>query len=536
MKKLIIPFLALMCLTLSCERKPASQADNGEDVDYVMTVARSYPSPVIDITHQGSADNQGGYENGHLIKIDGTYHLLMTELFSVRHPDWGSVPARVGYWTSKDGDHWERVCTIVQGNDILGDPKNNTWSSSWYWNEKENRWNVFWRGNAVFRYRSAVEGKDGMAGPYTEAAKVYPPLLGEKQDWDNGWIDSFGNIYIAEDGKFYTFVGVGALEDPNDPQWVNGLAWADDIDGPWTRVRTDGHPTFVYSENPFVYIYEINGRKVHFCVYDDLSNQHSLGYGYSFDGIHWVGKTMDMTGCADWAFNQNFTQSMRTPCGLIREDDGTYTIIFTAFAPNPEAPEYSWGSYAKIGRVNVRIDEIRCPSNKQVVFSGDMNNWKAVSGTFTVQYGREYSQSDMTADGYSVYTAATYTDVTVEASLRNVTPTQVWDTDAKAGIHVRKSKIDDKPADSGYRVYLTANETVQLYAGSKLLSEVNVGKQPGIFRKVKLSIKGNRIQVYYDGATEPCINVTDNTYKGKGYVGINVHQSHWHFDRIKVKI
>jgi len=502
-------------------------------IDYVLSVARCNPEPVIDRHHPGSADNDCGYENGHVIKIEGKYHMLMTELFDYKpHPETlGSVPARVGYWTSADGDNWERVCTIVQGTatghpDDYNDPKNNTWSSSWFWNKEENRWNIFWRGSWVWRYRSEVEGPSGFAGPYAEVAKVYPPLEGDVPYWDNNSLDSFGNIFTAEDGRYYSFVGVGDFRNLDDIQWVNGLAWADKIDGPWTRVETDGHPTFVYSENPFVNIYEINGKKVYFCVYDDLSNQHSLGYGYSFDGIHWKGKTLDLTRHVHWAANNDFVSSVRTPCCLIKEDDGTYTIIFTAFGPAPTPS----GLFAPIGRVNVTIKEVVTPSDENMVFPGDMKNWKTVNGDNSVQYGREYSLGFKDNGSNCVYSAATYTDVTVEATLRYVD--QIWDhATARAGIYVRK--VDNKE-ESGYRAYLTAKSTAQLYAGNKLISEVWVGKRPGIFRKLKVSVNGTNIKVYYDGSDVPCIDVNDDTYCGEGYVGLETYRSHWHYERVEI--
>ena len=532
--------MLFLCVTVSTSAQEAPNdaaktktPTERTQVDYVMSVAKCGKKPVIDRDHPGSSDNDCGYENGHVIKIDGTYHMLMTELFDYKpHPETlGSVPARIGYWTSTDGDDWKRVCTIVQGTatgspDDYKDPKNNTWSSSWYWNEAENRWNIFWRGSWVWRYRSEVEGRNGFAGPYTEAAKIYPPLLGEVPYWDYGF-SSFGNIYTAEDGKFYAFVGVGDFRNLDDIQWLNGLAWADNIDGPWTRVATDGHPTFVYSENPFVNIYEINGRKVYFCVYDDLSNQHSLGYGYSFDGVHWTGKTLDLTGHTHWAGNNSFVDSVRTPCCLIREDDGTYTIIFTAFGPAPTP----WGLFAPIGRVNVTLSEVEKPANENIVFPGDMNNWKTVSGDCAVQYGREYSLGLKDNGANCVYSVETYGDVAVEAVLRYVE--QTWDfATAKAGVYARKTSMDSSSDESGYCAYLTAKSTVQLYAGDKLLREVWVGKRPGIFRKLKLSVKGNSIKVYYDEYEAPCIEVTDDTYTDKGYAGLDTYRSHWHYEKV----
>lgn len=517
-----------------CE--PAENGTALPDRDYVMSVIKCNASPVVDGNHPGSSDNDYGYENGHVIKVDGVYHMLMTELFDASsHPELpGWVPARVGYWTSIDGDHWERVCTIVQGTatgrpDDYDDPKNNTWSSSWYWNKQENRWNIFWRGSWVWRYRSEVEGPNGFAGPYTEAAKIYPPLMGGVPYWDNDSLASFGNVFTAEDGKYCSFVGVGDFRNPDDIQWVNGLAWADNLNGPWTRVETDGHPTFVYSENPFVDIHEINGQKVYFCVYDDLSNQHSIGYGYSFDGVNWTGKTLDLTGHVDWADNYGFVYSIRTPCCLIREDDGTYTVIFTAYAPPDDVRPK--GFYA-IARVNVRIDQTHKPSDTNVVFPGDMNNWKTICGDCDVQYGREYSLAGNDTYCESVSTAATYADVTVEATLRCVE--QIWDfATAKAGVYVRKTDMDGNLGESGYHACLTAKGTVQLYAGNNLLAEVNVEKRPGIFRRLTLSVKGDNIKVYYDGAEEPCIDINDATY-AEGYAGLVAYRSHWHYERVKI--
>ena len=535
-KFLIISFLTIALMVSCNDRKSADHTDLG----YIMTVVRSNPEPVVDKDHPGSRDNDRGYENGHVIKVDGVYHMLMTELFDNRYyPDlYAWLPARLGYWKSADGDHWERVCTIAQGtasgrSDDLNDPYCATWSSSWYWNEEENRWNIIWRGcRWYWRYQSVIEGPEGFAGPYSEVSKLLPPLMDmQTQQWDDANVASFGNIYIAEDGKYYSFLSGGYPTTARDPQWVNTLGCADSIDGPWTRVYDpDAHPTFMYSENPFVNIYEINGKKVYFCVYDDLSSQHSLGYGYSLDGIHWTGNTLDLTGYTDWAMNEFWVESIRTPCCLIREDDGTYTIIFTACGKD---------GYFSIARINVAITEVKKPSGEHVVFPGDIQNWKALNGNFEVQYGREYSCFD---GGNSVFTAATYTDVTVEASLRCVNqerifdPTANWDPMAKAGVYVRKTSVEDKPGEgkSGYYAYLTANETVQLYAGDQLLSEVTVGKRPAIFRKLKMSVKGNRIRVYYGGDTKPCIDVKDNTYKGKGYVGIDVYQSHWHYERIEI--
>ena len=524
-----------------------NHTQNTEDsnMDFVMSVKSS--EVVIDKNHPGSAGNDHGYENGYVLKIGGTYHMLMTELFDAKpHPETlGSVPGRVGYWQSEDASNWVRIATIVEGTGKTGDnaidyadPKNNTWSSSWFWNEADNCWNIFWRGAYVYRY----ELPDEFAGIYDlgdidwenygttwEFRDVGPergsplPVVG----FDNGITVSFGNVYKAGD-TYYSFGGNGT---PNyeDPQWTNGLLAAEKIEGPWTLVPFDGHPVFVYSENPFVNIYEINGKTVYFCVYDDLSNQHSVGYGYSFDGVHWTGKTLDLTGYMDWAGNDNFVNSARTPCCLIKEDDGTYTIIMTAFAPDPSSKQIN-KLYASILRVNVAIEEAQKPSDQNVVFPGDMRDWRP-EGIAKVQYGREYSLGDK-SDAKSDYTAAEYADVTIEARLRYVD--QSWNYNkAKAGVYARADA-----SGGGYYAYVTAGDVnsknikVQLYAGTNLIEEITVAKRPAIFRNLTLSIKGSDIKVYYDG--ELCIEAKDDTYPNAGYAGLDVYQSHWHYERVEI--
>jgi hypothetical protein len=273
-----------------------------------------------------------------------------------------------------------------------------------------------------------------------------------------------------------------------------------------------------------VYKYNINGKDIYFCVYDDLSNQHSIGYGYSIDGVNWTGKTLDLTGYVSWAHNNDFTSSLRTPCSLIQESDGTFTIIFTAFGPGPG----NYNMYAQVGRLNVRIEEIEKLSNKNAVFPGDMRDWKSSGGTAGVQYGREYSLDGRTAPSNSVYTAETYSDATIEASLRYVD--QIWNyTTAKAGVYTRA----DANGEGGYRAYLTSDNKVQLYAGNILLAEKDTDLRPAIFRKLTLSVMGNNIKVYYEGMLY--INITNDDYTDAGYVGLYAAQSHWHYERVGVK-
>ena len=529
-------------LAYAAAREGPKRANNtnarGEtsEMDYAMSVVSFCEKPIIDETHPDSFDNEGGYENGHVIKIGGTYHMVITELFKIDTSldPWGSIPARIGYWTSEDADNWTRVCTIAQGSGIPGDPKNNTWSPSWFWNEAENRWNVLIRGSVQYRYRSDVEGPGGMAGPYTEVSVIGPPFAGIGREWDG--FSSFGNIYTAKDGKYYSFYGAGV--DSTDKRWLNALVSADNIDGPWKRVATENNqPTFVWSENPYVNMYENpKGDPIYFAVYDLLLNHHSMGWGFSADGINWEPRALDLTGFVEqWVEDPPiYCNWIRTPCGIIREEDGTYTIIITAV--KKRGSQYKSGQYFSVGRLNVRIDEVPRKSDEYVVLPGDMGDWQAVRGDFNEIYMGDYClYPKSSGDFNSVYTKQTYGDVTVSANLHFVVePGETMDKTAKAGIHVRKANIDDTAEQSGYHVYVTNAGTIELWAAGEMIAECEAGFA-GIYKTLTVSVKGDNIKVYYDNDPEPCIDIDDDKFLGAGYVGLDAHRQHWHFERVEIR-
>ena len=84
---------------------PKEGAKEGTGMAPAWKVIRASESPLIDRSHEGSADNECGYENGYVIEDGrGTYHMLITEMFTRgKKKANGWVPARIGYWTSADG-------------------------------------------------------------------------------------------------------------------------------------------------------------------------------------------------------------------------------------------------------------------------------------------------------------------------------------------------------------------------------------------------------------------------------------------------
>lgn len=280
--------------------------------------------PLIDRSHAGSAGNECGYENGYVIEDErGVYHMLITEMFTrgTKNAN-GWIPARIGYWTSENGAAWTRVRTIVQGNDRTGDPREHSWSPSFFWNEREEAWEIYWRGNgAVFCLRSRQRGRAGIGAEYAECAKVWPPLCdraGKEREFA-----SFGNIFRTKGGRKATFYCY-TEEQNGRMQWLASLAFLDERTGRWCAESEE--PVFLYCENPYVYEYGGN----YYCVFDDLSCQRSIGIGFSEDGEHWESRVLDLTDSILWANCSWYVNSVRTPLSLIREKDGSFTVFFTA--------------------------------------------------------------------------------------------------------------------------------------------------------------------------------------------------------------
>ena len=521
-------------------------------LEYKMTVVGASVEPVIDNDHLDSIASGNyvgapvyrpdelyhgncshvmwGYENGHAVKTaDGTYHLLIVE-FCDGH--WGY--SRIGYWTSLDkGDNWERIGTAIEGDDFYDDgrkAKETAWAPTWFWDEKEETWNVFYRGNyRVWRYKSAVPGKDGIAGPY-EFVNLMDTSGGKRHYWDDGVVHGFGNVFIAADGKYhasYSMYASGAYESVN---WVAGLMRANNLSGPWERVQTRNRPVFTYAENPLVYS-DVNsrGEKLYFCVYDDLSDLHSIGFGYSEDGVNWTTQQVDLSGYVEWAPQDGLMDTIRTPCSLIKEDDGTYTVIFTA-----RDLRLNW--YYSVGKITAKIDEIASEPEGNVIFPDGVQLWNVTNGKFYDEYEEYSGNDDKNGSANSIYTGQTYEDVTVDAILRCVDResdyrSAITNRNSKAGIYLRKPDID---STGGYYVYLYAGGRIEVYAGDKLLAQHDTEKNAFMFRKLRAEIAGDRIKIYFDEDKAPCIDISDDTYGEAGYIGAEAVKSHWHYRKISI--
>ncbi len=105
--------------------------------------------------------------------------------------------------------------------------------------------------------------------------------------------------------------------------WGNGLALAPSLTGPWIRLSNRSPVDFGtnFSENPIV-TELADGTLI------AVMDSHGTGFGYSVsaDGLNWSAmKYVEVTDKLEQWWSE-----FRTPLGLIEEEDGTFTLFFTA--------------------------------------------------------------------------------------------------------------------------------------------------------------------------------------------------------------
>lgn len=115
-----------------------------------------------------------------------------------------------------------------------------------------------------------------------------------------------------------------------------GLASALQLNGVWTRLAQNPLPIEKplswapkgFIENPIV---NQLADGTYIAVYNNPVSYTSTGYTVSMDGIHWAaGKSVVLQpqGSGHWA------TYIRTPLGLIPEEDGTFTLFYTGWIGN----------------------------------------------------------------------------------------------------------------------------------------------------------------------------------------------------------
>jgi len=299
-----------------------------------LEISGFHPGPVIGKEDPGTEDIKHGFEGGRVIQHEGIYHLFTSEQWG--DPKW--VKMRLAHWRSEDGIHWERISTLYESSgDFTGkDPRAALWSPMPVFNETDSNWYMTYVAyrckpdtreqflnnydGHIWQARSKTKGLNGLGGPYEDIGIIMEPAYADEWEGLQG-TDSFfpfksGNTWIA-------FMGSAKTEKLPMTFWGNGLALAPALTGPWIRLNARNPVDFGtnFTENPIVTQLD-DGTLI------AIMDAHGTGFGYSVsvNGVEWSElKTVKVVDKMEPWWSE-----FRTPLSLIREDDGTYTLFFTA--------------------------------------------------------------------------------------------------------------------------------------------------------------------------------------------------------------
>ncbi len=346
-----VAFVALLLAAVTAGNSPVD-ARTGET--RVLGLHSAHDGPVIGPDHPDvlASGNRSGFETGQVVKLDGTYHMFVNEMFERPHRD-----LRISHWTSRDAIDWKRQATLVES--LPGrsptNPRSEVWVTGVEFNDEEDAWNIFYvayragdkeKGELegsdydgrIWRAKSIVRGKDGIGGPYADMEILLEPDE-HTQAWEGQQAVATFNPYRVGD-RWYAFYG-GHNYIPQGP-WPVGLATAPSLAGPWTRLPETVNPVpiaEVFVENPQVMELREGG---YLAVFDSLGD-HEIGYSTSRDGLHWSPEVRIRIQAPDNLWVEAGDHAMRTPLCAIEEDDGTFTVLYTARMDNDGNPFYALG-------------------------------------------------------------------------------------------------------------------------------------------------------------------------------------------------
>jgi hypothetical protein len=364
--------LVLLFPIASGTARGTSEAPTTVELD----VVRQCAGPVLTIQTRGARGNKYGFEGGRVVKLGSTYHLFTSEM--VGDPHW--VKMRLAHWRSKDRAHWKRVATLFESSgDFTGkDPRAALWSPMPVFDEKADRWNLFYVAYAaspdtakawltnhegrIWRAVSEKPGRAGIDGPWKDAGVVM-----ERGSESDAWeglqgTDSFFPYRVGD--RWYALYGSAHTEKLPIALWQVGLASARDLKGPWTRctwvnpLRVE--PRFI--ENPIVTRLDDG---TYLAVYDNhVPNE--IGYTVSADGIHWLAgrHLVVQSGSHVWA------TEVRTPLGLVEEGGESFTLFYTANEKitGAHADEYGINlTPGAVGYAEVRLHDGRSEAESREV-------------------------------------------------------------------------------------------------------------------------------------------------------------------------
>ena len=323
-------------------------------------LVEQYPSPVIARNSPGAEGSEYGFEGGRVLKIEGTYHLVTTEILAGQM--W--VKTRLAHWSSPDRIHWKRVSTLfASSGDFTGqDPRASFWGPMPVYNAAEGRWDLIyvayrcapntktaWRNNyegRIWRAVSKQMGYGGIGGPYEDVGVILEPDA-NSQPWEGlQGTDSFFPYQAG--GRWLGLYGSANTEHLPVEHWRVGLAEAPVLAGPWNRM-SGVNPVSIeksFIENPIM-TKLTSGDYI--AVYD-TDYKNAIGYTWSApgDGVHWTpGRpiVVQPKGTGFWA------DDVRTPLGLISEGHGRYTVFYTGYQKPPMSGSHL---YSGVGFVTLK--------------------------------------------------------------------------------------------------------------------------------------------------------------------------------------
>ena len=190
----------------------------------------------------------------------------------------------------------------------------------------------------IWRARSVIKGIDGIAGPYADMGIVLQPDE-NSQEWEGQQAVASFNPYKVGD-KWYAFYD-GHNHIPRS-SWPSGMASASKLEGPWERMPSWFNPVpiaKVFMENAI--ITELKGGGF-LMVFDSLGDRE-IGYSTSDDGIHWSKESRIKIQSEKNIWAKPGDHATRTPLCAIEEDNGSFTVIYTAMTNADDKNFYAVG-------------------------------------------------------------------------------------------------------------------------------------------------------------------------------------------------
>ncbi|MFV0291547.1 MAG: hypothetical protein ACK5IJ_11735 [Mangrovibacterium sp.] len=344
--------LLMLCVTTVSNAQDAALPTS-------LRVVEEHQGPVITMNHADvlASQNKSGFETGHVVKINGVYHMFVNEMFDRAHRD-----MRISYWTSSDAKDWARQSTIKESilNRTATNPRSELWLTGVVYNEGEDAWNIFYvayragdkaKGETeafdyagrIWRAKSVVQGKNGIAGPYADMEIMMQPDE-NTQSWEGEQaVASFFPYQVGDD--WYALYD-GHNHNPRG-KWLTGMAKATSMTGPWERMPEGFNPLQIapeFMENQIVTRLK-DGR--YMMVFDSFGNQE-IGYSFSEDGLNWAPEKRIKVQSKENKWAEDGDHYTRTPLCSIEEKDGTITIVYTAMMKVEKRNFYAVGM-CKVG-------------------------------------------------------------------------------------------------------------------------------------------------------------------------------------------